>query len=225
MSVCRLDKPGAYVGSAGPGPLVALRSVTGVALIAATVLASGVTSIDANVVKVAMPAIGRSLGASVSALQWTLTSYLLAVATLLLLAGSPGRSVRAAARAGDRAGIMTTASAVPAIQREPGLPGQPVVVIGGSAGIGLETARRARAEGADVVLTGRNPERLQHAAQEVGALSTAAFDATDPAALDRFFRDLPGAIDHVLVTGPGPYYARLADLDRERAHRDFDEHL
>lgn len=50
-----------------------------------------------------MPAIGRSLGASVSALQWTLTSYLLAVATLLLLAGSPGRSVRAAARAGDRA--------------------------------------------------------------------------------------------------------------------------
>jgi NAD(P)-dependent dehydrogenase (short-subunit alcohol dehydrogenase family) len=31
------------------------------------------------------------------------------------------------------------------------------VVIGGSAGIGLETARRARAEGADVILTGRNP--------------------------------------------------------------------
>jgi hypothetical protein len=75
VSVCRLDKPGAYVGSAGPGPLVALRSLTGVALIAATALASGITSIDANVVKVAVPAIGRSLGASVSALQWTLTSY------------------------------------------------------------------------------------------------------------------------------------------------------
>ena len=29
----------------------------------------------------------------------------------------------------------------------------------------------------------------------------------------------------MLVTGPGPYYARLADLDRERAHRDFDDHL
>ena len=39
---------------------VALRSVTGVALIAATVLASGVTSVDANVVKVAVPAIGRT---------------------------------------------------------------------------------------------------------------------------------------------------------------------
>ena len=41
---------------------------------------------------------------------------------------------------------------------EPELLGQTVVVIGGSAGIGLETARRARAEGADVVLTGRNPD-------------------------------------------------------------------
>ena len=28
-----------------------------------------------------------------------------------------------------------------------------------------------------------------------------------------------------MVTGPGPYYAPLADLDRERAHRDFDAHL
>ncbi|HEX9528995.1 MAG TPA: SDR family oxidoreductase [Streptosporangiaceae bacterium] len=120
---------------------------------------------------------------------------------------------------------MTTASAVPAIQREPGLPGQTVVVIGGSAGIGLETARRARAEGASVVLTGRNPDRLERAAAELGALRSAAFDATDPAALDRFFGDLPEAIDHVMVTGGGPYYARLADLDRERAHRDFDEHL
>ena len=44
--------------------------------------------------------------------------------------------------------------------RRPELVGQIVVVIGGSAGIGLETARRARAEGAEVILTGRNPERL-----------------------------------------------------------------
>ena len=58
--------------------------------------------------------------------------------------------------------------------------GQTVVVIGGSAGIGLETARRARAEGAKVILTGRNPERLQRAASELDALSTATFDANDP---------------------------------------------
>ena len=47
------------------------------------------------------------------------------------------------------------------IPREPGLLGQTVVVIGGSAGIGLETARCARAEGAEVVVAARNRERLE----------------------------------------------------------------
>jgi len=69
---------------------------------------------------------------------------------------------------------MSTASNISSIQREPQLLGQTVVVIGGSAGIGLETARRARAEGAKLILTGRNPERLQHAASELDALSIAA---------------------------------------------------
>ena len=87
---------------------------------------------------------------------------------------------------------------------EPELLGQTVVLIGGSAGIGLETARRARSEGADVVLTGRDPERLERAARDVDARTTAAFDATDAAALKRFFEGLPDPIDHVLVTAGGP---------------------
>ena len=82
---------------------------------------------------------------------------------------------------------MSTATTTVPIRREPELLGQTVVVIGGSAGIGLETARRARAEGARLILTGRNPERLQCAAGELEALSIAAFDADDPAALERFF--------------------------------------
>jgi NADP-dependent 3-hydroxy acid dehydrogenase YdfG len=109
--------------------------------------------------------------------------------------------------------------------REPELLGQTVVVIGGSAGIGLETARRASAEGAKVVLTGRDPERLQRAASEVGALSTAAFDATDPAPLDRFFRDLPAPIDHVMVTAGQPHYGRLIDMGFDQARRAFDQHI
>ncbi len=121
--------------------------------------------------------------------------------------------------------MTTTATTAATTQRRPELTGQTILVIGGSSGIGLETARRARAEGADIILTGRNPGRLEQAAAEVGALDNAAFDATDPAALDRFFGDLPKVIDHVMVTAGGPYYARLADLNRERAHRDFDEHL
>src|SRR5215831_11724707 len=111
---------------------------------------------------------------------------------------------------------MSTATTVSPIQREPELLGQTVVVIGGSAGIGLETARRARAEGAKLILTGRNLERLQSAASKLDALSTAAFDATDFERLGSFFNELPTPIDHVLVTGPGPYYARLAEFDFQR---------
>jgi NAD(P)-dependent dehydrogenase (short-subunit alcohol dehydrogenase family) len=105
------------------------------------------------------------------------------------------------------------------------LAGQTVVLIGGSAGIGLETARLARAEGADVILTARDAERLERAAEEVGAARTAAFDATDFDALDRFFAELPGPIDHVLTTGPGPYYAPLAEFDFDAARRDIDSHV
>jgi len=120
---------------------------------------------------------------------------------------------------------MSTTTTTSPIQRELELVGQTVVVIGGSAGIGLETARRARAEGADVILTGRNPERLQRAASELDALSTAAFDATDFERLGRFFDELPRPIDHVLVTGPGPYYAPLAEFDFEAARRDLEAHI
>lgn len=119
---------------------------------------------------------------------------------------------------------MSAETAAPPIAREPELRGQTVVVIGGSAGIGLETARRARAEGADVILTGRNSERLQHAASELGTLSTATFDANDSEALEDFFANLAGPIDHVMVTAGGPYYARLADIDFDEARRALQEH-
>src|SRR5262245_31297815 len=81
---------------------------------------------------------------------------------------------------------------------EPALRGQTVVVIGGSAGIGLETARRARAEGADVILTARNQQHLKRAADEVGARTATAFDASDPASVERFLMDLPTVVDHVM---------------------------
>ena len=102
--------------------------------------------------------------------------------------------------------------------------GQTVVVIGGSAGIGLETARRARAEGADVIVTARDPDRLRRVGEELGA-RTSAFDVTDFDRLAKFFDGLPGPIDHVLVTGPGPYYAPLKEFDVAKARRDLEAHV
>jgi NAD(P)-dependent dehydrogenase (short-subunit alcohol dehydrogenase family) len=118
---------------------------------------------------------------------------------------------------------MTTAPASLHRTVEP-LSGQTVVLLGGSAGMGLETARLARAEGADVVLAARDPERLRRAADEVGARSSAAFDVTDIPRLEAFLEGLP-SIDHVLVTAGGPYYAPLAEMDFGRAHRSVEEHL
>jgi NAD(P)-dependent dehydrogenase (short-subunit alcohol dehydrogenase family) len=119
-----------------------------------------------------------------------------------------------------------TSSTTPAsTQRGPELAGQTVVVIGGSAGIGLETARRARAEGADVILTGRNADRLEQAARDVGAHRTAAFDANDAAALKAFFHDLPAPIDHVMVTAGGPRYGPMLEMDAAQVREAISGHI
>ncbi|MFE5176595.1 SDR family oxidoreductase [Streptomyces sp. NPDC056634] len=102
-----------------------------------------------------------------------------------------------------------------------GLAGQTVVVVGGSAGIGLETARQVRAADGELVLVARNAERLERAADELNPLSTAAFDAQDTDRLERFLGELPGQVDHVMVTAGSPSYTPLAELDLAEAGRDF----
>jgi NAD(P)-dependent dehydrogenase (short-subunit alcohol dehydrogenase family) len=104
------------------------------------------------------------------------------------------------------------------------LDGQTVVVIGGSSGIGFETARRAGVQGANLILTARDPDRLGQAGLDVGA-ETVAFDALDFDRLDRFFDEISTPVDHVMVSGSGPYYAPLADFDFEAGRRDVEAHL
>jgi NAD(P)-dependent dehydrogenase (short-subunit alcohol dehydrogenase family) len=105
------------------------------------------------------------------------------------------------------------------------LEGKVVVVLGGSSGIGLQTARRARADGATVILTGRDPERLKKAAELVTPARTESFDVTDHSALAAFFDSLDGPIDHVLVTTGSPYYAQLASIDLDEADAAFRGHI
>ncbi|MEU7360402.1 MULTISPECIES: SDR family oxidoreductase [Streptomyces] len=102
-----------------------------------------------------------------------------------------------------------------------GLAGRTVVVVGGSAGIGLETARQVRAADGELVLVARDAERLRRAADELHPRSTAAFDARDTGRLERFLGELPGQVDHVLVTAGSPAYTPLAELDLTNAGRDF----
>jgi EmrB/QacA subfamily drug resistance transporter len=67
-----------------------LHSARGRIALVATVGASGMAALDATVVNVALPHIGSDFDASVSALQWVLTGYLLALASLILLGGALG---------------------------------------------------------------------------------------------------------------------------------------
>ena len=74
---------------------------------------------------------------------------------------------------------MSTATS----QRQPELTRQTVVVTGGGADLVAETARRARAEGVSIILTGRNPRRLERAAA-----------------------DVPEQVDRVMVTAADPAF-------------------
>jgi MFS family permease len=74
----------------------AIRSTRGAActvrrqrwVLAATILASTIASVDESVVNVALPAIGRDLSASPASLQWVINAYTLCLAAFLLVGGA-----------------------------------------------------------------------------------------------------------------------------------------
>jgi len=76
-------------GIAKAGSLL-YHSSSGRWVIAATVLGSGMAAIDATVIGIALPTIGRDFHASLGTLQWVVTGYTLTLASLLLLGGSLG---------------------------------------------------------------------------------------------------------------------------------------
>lgn len=97
------------------------------------------------------------------------------------------------------------------------------VVLGGTSGIGLATARRMAGAGARVVVAGREPAKLAAALAELGGDAAGEpLDATDRAALDAFFARL-GRVDHLVLAfsggeGGGPF----RDLDLAALRRGFE---
>jgi 3-oxoacyl-[acyl-carrier protein] reductase len=93
-----------------------------------------------------------------------------------------------------------------------GLRDKVAVVTGASSGIGLETARRLSAEGAQVLMVARDADRLAGEAEQIGA-EFLAVDVTDPEADDRIVAtcaEQMGGID-VLVNNAGTSFARALD--------------
>jgi len=90
------------------------------------------------------------------------------------------------------------------------LNGKTIVVLGGSSGIGLATAVAAQAEGAEVIVTGRNAARLAKARERLGNIKTGQFDAAHETPMREFFAAIPH-IDHIFSTaGTLVHDAKLA---------------
>lgn len=93
-----------------------------------------------------------------------------------------------------------------------------IVVLGGSSGIGLATARRAAEAGWDVIVVSRNPERADVAAQKV------ALDVTDGAAVREVLGGL-GAVDHLVSSTVARAGGMVKELDLDAARHAFETKL
>ena len=95
--------------------------------------------------------------------------------------------------------------------------GRTVLVTGGTSGIGLATAARFLAEGADTVITGRDGDRLAAAAEELGEpdrLLAVRGDASDAADLDSLverIREHTGRLDAVFANAGTGTFKHLAE--------------
>ena len=102
------------------------------------------------------------------------------------------------------------------------LAGKKIIVIGGSSGIGLATARSAALEGSEVVIASRSPEKLKRARDQIqGEVRIVTVDVRDSASIQRLF-DAIGEFDHLTTPGNEGALGRFLELDVDIARRGFD---
>lgn len=107
------------------------------------------------------------------------------------------------------------------------LQGKVAIVTGGGTGIGAATAARFRAEGAEVVVSGRRPEPLDAVAAATGAVAypADASSTTEVAALVEFTTARFGGVDIVVANAGGGHPGAAADLDDDAWQEVFDANL
>ncbi|MEK8131566.1 SDR family oxidoreductase [Paenibacillus filicis] len=98
------------------------------------------------------------------------------------------------------------------------LKNQKIVIIGGSSGIGLETAKQLIGEGAEVIIASRSAHKVQQAAALLGPqASSLTLDTTVEDQVKAFFERV-GRFDHLVVsaaeTSGGPFLHTATDQAR-----------
>ena len=98
-----------------------------------------------------------------------------------------------------------------------------VVIIGGSSGIGLATAKMAALQGAKIVVAGRTKSKLEIAKEEIGNdhVDTYTVDITEEASIKDLFKQV-GSFDHLVITGPAPQFGHFLELNIEQVHQEFE---
>jgi NAD(P)-dependent dehydrogenase (short-subunit alcohol dehydrogenase family) len=102
------------------------------------------------------------------------------------------------------------------------LQGKKVVIIGGSSGIGLATAKAAAADGAQVIIASRSKEKLGKAAAEIkGKVESIPVNTLEESSVKALF-DRAGEFDHLATPGSEAAWGPFLELDLRAAKSGFD---
>ena len=96
-----------------------------------------------------------------------------------------------------------------------------VVIIGGSSGIGLATAKSAAEQGAHVIIAGRSEDKLARAKTQINhSIETHVVDASDEKAIEKFFHQIK-PLDHLLTPGSSVNFSPFLTQTVQNAHKNF----
>jgi len=102
------------------------------------------------------------------------------------------------------------------------LKGKKIVIIGGSSGIGFETAKQVIAQGAEVIIASRSKNKLQNAKEQLGARAVAfTLDTTQEQQVQSFFEKV-GQFDHLVVSAAETSSGSFLDTNTTQARQLFE---